>query len=95
MTLIHQTIYSETIPAVGSYIAPAGWHTGSPLIPSDWAAAPFRIELPRLGILVACDVTITGRTVVFKRNANWVRVRIDFIHDGEDNSTISGLMKLS
>lgn len=91
-------------PQIGSFVEPDGWRgRGEMLVASDWDEAQFRIPTsiradgpylptPSGYVEVAVNVEITGRTLRWRgwnRGGSWVRVRIEFVGDGEP-STFSG-----
>jgi hypothetical protein len=91
----HQfTAYGRTHTIqVGSYIKPEGWRLGNLLTPSDWDGAEFRIESPNYpGVTRAVNVTVTGRTFqgLPHSDARWVKVRIEFVGDGEPSTSAKG-----
>jgi len=88
-------IYDETVePKIGSFIKPDGWALGSKLEASDWDAAAFRIPLNSAGPItsLAVNVIVTGRTWQRRNASYYVRVRIEFVGDGEPSTFTTGWM---
>ena len=91
-------IYGNEIELkVGSCIRPDGWNFGGRLISSDWDKAQFRLPRPAafsgdpiqsLGV----NIVVTGRTVQRRECGFWVRVRIEFVGDGEPSEFTGGWM---
>jgi hypothetical protein len=105
-TMDRVTFYGKTFTVQeGSEIYVDGWEPwASPLLPSDWKAARYRISTQNASGLrggpiksLACNVTITGRTPQTpfgKGGADCVRVKIEFVGDGEPSTFISGWMRI-
>jgi hypothetical protein len=85
----------EICVAVGSVIEPDEWVCGMALEASDWEGATYRLESCRYpGVSSAVNVTISGRTVVRRAGNNVVRVRIEWVEDGEESSYSGGYMRV-
>ena len=94
-------IYGRTYePRVGSYIELDGNRIGKCLLGgesyADWHC-DFRWPTLASGwdskFTVACNVTITGRTLRLRGGDCWLRVRIEWVQDGEPNTTCGGWMR--
>lgn len=91
-------IYGNEVEVkLGSCIRPAGWKFGSRLIPSDWDRAQFRLPRPNAFPgdpiqSLAVNVVVTGRTWRRMSESYWVRVRIEFVGDGEPGTVVGGWM---
>ena len=87
---------------IGSYICPDGWlrtgdsvgSRGEWLVASPWSeAAEFGLPSSRLMDVVSCvNIKITGRTTQRHGGASFVRVQIEWVHDGEPNDFSNGWM---
>lgn len=83
----------------GDYLVPDGWRglggllqQGDAPVDSSYHGSQFRIETGNY-TTPSCPVnlTITGRTMQYGRfSAPAVRVRIEWVHDGEPNDSSSG-----
>ena len=51
----------------------------------DWDQADLRWEDPAFGFErgVACNVTITGKTIISEQGAQWLRAKLEWVKDGE------------
>lgn len=90
------TIYeNEVTPAVDSIIHIDGWQFATRLTASDWDQAAFRIPTGySFGITsLAVNVTVTGRTFQNRQGELWVRVKVEFVGDGEPSSFQGGWMR--
>ena len=83
-------------PQVGDYVQPNHWATGELLLPGDgfkdssFPGAQFRLpSARRRGPTLAVNIKATGRKSHFTGTGWKVRVRIEFVGDGEP-STFSG-----
>ena len=91
-------IYGTEVEAkVGSCIRPDGWRFGSRLVPSDWDRAQFRLLRPNAFPSdpiqsLAVNIVITGRTWQRRQGDYWVRLRIEFVGDGEPSVFVGGWM---
>jgi hypothetical protein len=67
------------------------------LMASDWDMADFRWPLQADGESRAVNIEITGRTFQRNRRANTstVKVRIEYVGDGEPSVYVDGLMYVS
>lgn len=86
------TIYGRELEvAVGSHVKPDGWQIGGSLQASDWSEADFYLPTNSGGPIkaLAVNVTITGYTLKRMMDSQYVRVKIEFVGDGEP-STFSG-----
>ena len=88
-------------PEVGDVVVPDGWKPfGAILKESDgfsdgsFPGCQFRMETPRSEYNLAVNITLTGRdTRKFQGEYGWVRVKIEFVGDGEPSDFSSGWMK--
>lgn len=90
-------IWGKTIEAkVGSVVWPDNWFGAEQLIESDWDAAQFRIKLGSNGPIksLAVNVEITGRTIQYHNLAYWIRIKIEFVGDGEPSQIYRGWLKV-
>ena len=59
-----------------------------------WDGCDFRFPNPVRGWevkhAIACNVHVTGRTVQRRHGSDWVRVRVEWVQDCEDNTFGSG-----
>jgi hypothetical protein len=87
----------DCMPRVGRYVEPDGWGIGSCLKPSDWSAAEFYLPTHCGGPIrcIAVNVTPTGRTLRRRFDSLLIRVRIEFVGDGEPSTFTGGLMVVS
>jgi hypothetical protein len=91
-------IYDTEVEAkVGSCIRPDEWSFGSRLVPSAWDRAQFRLPRPNAFPgdpiqSLAVNVVVTGRTWQRREGDYWVRVRIEFVGDGEPSVFVGGWM---
>jgi hypothetical protein len=89
-------IYGNEIEVkVGCCIRPDGWSFGGRLISSAWDKAQFRLPRPAAFSgdpiqSLAVNVVVTGRTVQLREGGYWVRVRIEFVGDGEPSTFTGG-----
>lgn len=85
----------EIIPQINSVIKPDNWQFAQRLQPSDWEMASFRLPTSRnFGITsLATNVVVTGRTWQRREGDYWVRVKIEFVGDGEPSTFSKGWMK--
>lgn len=85
---------NEVEVSVGSVIKIDGWRFAEKLIPSSWEPAQFYIPTSSGGPIkqLAVNVTITGRTWQRREGEYWVRVKIEFVGDGEPSEYTSGWM---
>lgn len=84
-------------PRIGRYVRPDGWSYGNCLEPSDWEEAQYRLPTNSGGPVtsLAVNVMVTGRTVQRDNASPAVRVRIEFVGDGELSSFVSGWMHVN
>jgi len=81
---------------VGTLIQPDEWFGSTRLESSDWDKAEFYLPSYRYeGVVTAVNIVVTGRT--FQRrpfsDRLWVRVKIEFVRDGDEPSEfVSGWM---
>ena len=88
-------IYGNEVEVkLGSCIRPDGWRFGERLTASDWNMAQFRLPTGSAGPIksLAVNVTITGRTWQRREGDLWVRVRVEFVGDGEPSVFVGGWM---
>ena len=82
---------------VGYYVHADGWKFGECLKSSDWDKADFYLPTGyTFGTTeIATNIYISGRKLIHKDGGIYVRVQIEFVHDGdEENSHTYGVMKL-
>lgn len=86
---------------VGYYVHADGWAFGECLKSSDWDKADFYLPTgytfgnTQVQHEVAVNIYISGRKLIHKDGGIYVRVQIEFVHDGdEENSHTYGVMKL-
>jgi hypothetical protein len=83
----------DVTPGIGDIIKVDCRKTSGTLVNSDWDKAQFRLTGQIAD--VAVNVVVTGRTL--RRGAgsvDWVRVRVEFVGDGEPSSFSGGWMKI-
>lgn len=90
-------------PAVGNWLEPDGWKLGGLLSESNWEAADFRVGSTNAFDLysdrpagIAINLEITGRDLRYRPGrgpANWIRVRIVWVGDGEPDTFSGGWLK--
>jgi len=88
--------WDDCEPRIGRMVKPEGWSWHSELKGSDWTRAEFYLELNSFGPIreVAVNITVSGRTVQRIEGCDAVRVRIEFVGDGESSQYCSGWMFL-
>jgi len=81
---------------VGYYVCPILWKFGECLKSSDWDKADFYLPTGyTFGTTeIATNIYISGRKLIHKDGGIYVRVQIEFVHDGEENVHTYGVMKL-
>lgn len=81
-------------PAVGAYLRPDNWSIGACLTIDQSDFAPFRLPSARYADVAypIRHVEVTGRTLVRRAAALYVRVRITFAGDGEPDTRTGGYM---
>lgn len=85
---------NEVEVKVGSVIQPELWSWGTVLEASDWSEADFRLPSARHpDMKLAVNVTITGTTWQRRAGDYWVRVKIEFVGDGEGETVSGGWMR--
>lgn len=54
----------------------------------DWDKADLRWEAPAFGFErgIACNVTVTGRAVIYQDGCLWLRGRLEWVKDGDEPS---------
>jgi hypothetical protein len=78
----------EASAAVGCILEPDG-RMGENLLPcEDYSDASFRF--PVLGLEIACNVHVTGRKLQYDGGNTKVRVRIEWVGDGEPSTFCGG-----
>jgi hypothetical protein len=91
-------IYEQNVEIkIGCYIRPDNWAFGSRLSASEWDKAQFRLPRPNTFPndpiqSLAVNVVITGRSFQRREGDYWVRVRIEFVGDGEPPTFCGGWM---
>lgn len=83
---------------VGYYVHPDGWRFGECLRSSSWEDASYYLPTGySFGITeIATNIYISGRKLIHKDGGIYVRIQIEFVHDGdEENVYTYGVMKLS
>lgn len=79
----------------GKVIHPDGWAWGTILLPSEWEKAKYRIHSVNYpDRVMAINVNITGRTLVRKAGDLWVRIKIEWVGDGEESTFSGGFMRI-
>ncbi len=88
------TIYGrEFTVGVGTAIMPDSWRRSECLKPSRWNGAEFYLPSASYpDIELAVHIRITGRTLQRYQGEYWVRVAIEFVHEGEPNVQHTGRM---
>lgn len=63
----------------------------------DWDQANLRWEDPVFGFKrgIACNVTITGKTVVTRNGAQWLRAKLEWVKEDEPNTHESVLVRIN
>ena len=86
-------------PETGLRLWVDSWNGTTKLEDCEWERADFRVEAPTSHVLLAVRVTVTGRT--WQRphgygfaSCDCVRVRVEFVGDGEDSRYASGWMEI-
>lgn len=85
--------YQSPAPAVGRKLMhPNG--AIKTLLESNWDAADFRLSVGDGGPIrsLACNVEVTGKTLVRKDGREWVRCTVIYVGDGEPDTKVSGFM---
>ena len=98
-------IYGQTYEiAVGSIVYLDGKNIGEKLLPGDdacgsWQGCDFRYPNPVQGWevkhAIACNVSITGRTMQIVNGSRCVRVKIEWVGDCEPSTFSSGWLLLA
>lgn len=85
----------KVAPKLDSVVRPDGWAWAGRLVRSDWDRADFYLTTNSGGPIkeLAVRITITGRTIQRREGDYWVRVRIEFVGDGEPSSFTKGWMR--
>lgn len=85
---------NEVEVKLGSCVRPDGWRFGQRLIASAWDVARFRLPTGSAGPVesLAVNVVATGRTWQRREGGYWVRVRVEFVGDGEPSVFAGGWM---
>ena len=89
------TIYGREIAVkLDSYIVPEGWRFGGRLQASNWEAAQFYLPTNSGGPVesLAVNVQITGKTLQRRNGSSMVKVKIEFVGDGEPSTFTGGWM---
>jgi len=97
ITRIYEQCYK---PRIGSYVVLDGIGVGKCLLEGDtfgdWSCDfrwPNPVEAWREKHAIACNVTITGKTLQLRNGGDlYVRVRIEWVMDGEPNTHCGGWM---
>jgi hypothetical protein len=80
---------------VGQVLCVDDWSVGSTLRDADgYPGAAFRVTLPRTGVSLPVNVTVTGRKIrwdVF-HTGGAVRVRVDFVDEGAEPTSVGAFM---
>ncbi len=81
-------------PHEDRWVKPDGWNVGGCLESSDWDAAQFRLPTGSNGPIksLAVNITVTGKKVRYYYGMEAVRVRIEFVGDGEPSTFTNGWM---
>ena len=91
-------IYGNEVEVkLDSYIVPDGWTFGGIVIASDWDKADFCLTKSASYAgdpieSLAVNVTITGSTWQRRQGDYWIRVKIEFVGDGEPSVFSGGWM---
>lgn len=83
-------------PMIGSVVEPDNWRLAERLLPSDWDKADFYLPTGyQCGITkVAVNIKVTGRTLRRRYgDSQWVRIKIEFVGDGEPSTFLGGWLK--
>ena len=77
---------------VGTYVEPEQWGIGNLLNPGLDGFCSYYLPTNSEGPVkeVAVNVTITGRTRIRRQGGYWVRVKIEFVGDGEPSTFTGG-----
>jgi hypothetical protein len=89
-------IQGDVTPMIGSLVEPDGWKLAEMLCPSDWDKADFYLHTGHEhGVTkVAVNIKVTGRKTRRRYgNQFWVRIRIEFVGDGEPSKFHGGWLK--
>lgn len=92
-TVEHRTVRV----GAGAFVAPDNWAHGSFLSDcTEWTLADYRLTSPS-GVPCAVNVEVTGRTIQRApyTGAARVRVRIEFVGDGEPSTSVGGWLFLA
>ena len=90
-------VYGREIePQVDAYVVPELWNFGGRLKPSDWDKASFYLPTNSGGPIkeLAVNVTVTGHTLQRRQGDLYVRVKVEFVGDGEPSTFTGGWMKV-
>ncbi len=88
----------DKIQTYGAIIKRPGIKNGincKPLILcDDWHKADLRWEDPVFGFErgIACNVTVTGKTIVCQDGRQWLRGRLEWVQDGDEPSTFESVL---
>lgn len=86
---------NEYAATIGSVISVDGWNHAEALTGCDWDAAAFRLPSRASGSGLAVNVEVTGRKLVRRNFAEWVRVRVTFVGDCQENTTAGGFLLIN
>ena len=94
-------IREPVVPTVGQTLCIDGWsrssyHAWVPLDESEWEAAQFYVTAPFTDARVALRLEVTGRTYQWPFGSDspkCVRVRVEFVGDGEPSTYGKGWLK--
>ena len=77
---------------VGTHVEPEHWGIGNLLKPGLAGFCDYYLPTNSGGPVkeVAVNVTITGRTRIRRQGGYWVRVKIEFVGDGEPSTFTGG-----
>jgi hypothetical protein len=85
---------AESRPTVGKLLEPDGWKVGKELLADDTDMGAFRIR-SQYGFTLPVNITVSGWTLQRRGDTRWVRVRIEFVQDGEPNTQHKGWLRVN
>jgi len=80
-------------PEINDQVMLDSWRVSETLLDSEWDKAQFYLTMPRTRMKRAVNITVTGRTFQ-KPNGKYgpeaVRIKIEFVGDGEPSTFAGG-----